>query len=126
MAQNDDNDRLVTLFSMKIMKKVAAATAILLMLVFFLAFIRHGRGITNTILSDYFFTVGIVLSIAGALMRTAAWIIHKRFVLKPGEDNENDVIKARIVLKLFSKIFAFVGFVNIIVSLIFLVLYYYE
>ncbi len=83
-------------------------------------------GIDNTILSDYFFTVGIVLLIVGALTRTAAWIIHKRFVLKPSDDNENDVIKARIVLKLFSKIVAFIGFINIIVSLIFLVLYYYE
>lgn len=126
MAEKDNKDDAPVLFRKKNMQKTIIATIILIITVFLIAFIKHGDNITNTILSDYFFIVGIVSLIVGVFSRTVAWIIHKKFVLKPSNENENDIIKARRTLKLFAKICAYIGFVNIILSLIFLVLYYSE
>lgn len=126
MTQKDNYDSSPSFLNKRIIRFVAIATAIVIIIVFLAAIIKYGGSITNMVLSDYFFIVGIILLIIGIFMRIVAWIIHKRFVLKPGGDNESDVFKARIVLKFLSKTFSFIGFMNVIISLIFLVLYYNE
>ncbi|WP_352418849.1 hypothetical protein [Proteiniborus sp.] len=126
MTQKDDYESSPSFLNKRFIKFIAIATAVVIISVFVAAFIKYGISTSNMILSDYFFIVGIVLLILGVLMRTVAWVVHKRFVLKPNNDNEYDVFKARIVLKFLSKTFSFVGFINVIVSLIFLVLYYNE
>lgn len=126
MTQKDDYESSPSFLNKRFIKFIAIATAVVIISVFVAAFVKYGISTSNMILSDYFFIVGIVLLILGVLMRTVAWVVHKRFVLKPNNDNEYDVFKARIVLKFLSKTFSFVGFINVIVSLIFLVLYYNE
>ena len=69
--------------------------------------------------------MGIVLLILGALTRTFAWLVHKRSILKPRDENVADVEKAKLALKKISKLLSVVGAINIILSLIFVAIYYY-
>lgn len=124
MAEKEKSDISPSIFNKRIMKFLAIATVIVIIIVFSAALIKYRGDISNTVLSDYFFVTGTILLIFGVLMRTMAWIIHKRFVLKPKDDNESDVYKARVVLKFLSKTSTFIGVINIAISLIFLTLYF--
>lgn len=106
-------------------KGIFLAICIISLVILIVSFIKHGRLVNSMILSDYFFVVGIVLLIIGALTRTFAWLVHKRSILKPRDENEVDVEKAKLVLKKMSKILSIIGFINIIISLIFVAIYYY-
>ncbi|SCG83107.1 hypothetical protein DW1_1536 [Proteiniborus sp. DW1] len=122
MTDNNNNRRQQHVLNNK---GIFLAICILLLVIIIIAFIKHGRFVNSMIFSDYFFVVGTVLLILGALTRTFAWLVHKRSILKPRDENEDDVAKAKLVLKKASKTLSVIGFVNIIISLIFVVIYYY-
>lgn len=122
---NKDNKDISYVLNRKGIKLVSIATGSLVLAILLFAFIKHKRFIDTKILSDYFFIVGIVLLILGALTRTFAWIVHKRYILKPRGESESDVTKAKFVLRILSKVISIIGAINIILSLIFAALYYY-
>lgn len=124
MADKDSRNNAQYILEKKNVKRVTIAASSLIIIIFLVAFIKHGSLVNSKILSDYFFIAGIVLLIVGALTRTFAWIVHKRSIIKPGNENEDDIIKAKLALKFLSKILSIIGFVNIVVSIIFAVLYY--
>lgn len=109
----------------KNIKGLFFVTFILALATLIFAFIRHGKLVNSMILSDYFFVMGIVHLILGALTRTFAWLVHKRSILKPRDENVADVEKAKLALKKISKLLSVVGAINIILSLIFVAIYYY-
>lgn len=123
--KDKDNKDITYVLNRKGIKLISIATGSLVLAVLIFAFIKHKRFTDTRILSDYFFTLGIALLILGALTRTFAWIVHKRYILKPRGESESDVTKAKIVLKILSKAISIIGAVNIILSLIFAGLYYY-
>lgn len=108
----------------KKIKRTCIMTLLTILIVSLVAFIKYKTQINSIVLSDYYFIVGIVFLILGALARTFVWIIHKRSILKPKDENEEDVLKAKLVLKSIAKTLSIIGFANIIMSLVFLVLYY--
>lgn len=120
-----DNKGITYVLNRKGIKLVAMATGFLMLAIFLFAFIKYRKLIDSKILSDYFFTAGIILLILGALTRTFAWIVHKRYILKPRGESESDVTKAKFILKILSKVISIIGAVSIILSIIFAVLFYY-
>ncbi|MFA5524085.1 MAG: hypothetical protein WDA24_06985 [Tissierellales bacterium] len=119
---NDDKE-ITYVLNKKGIKLILIASAFIVLAVLLFVFIKHGS-ITNTkMLSDYFFTVGIVLFILGALAKTIVWIANMRFVLKPR--SEGDVKKPYTPLNILSKVILIIGTINTILSLVFALLYYY-
>lgn len=105
-------------------KRLFVLTALVIFIVFMVALIRHKSNISSVILSDYYFMVGIAILALSVLTKLASWTIYKRHILKSKGEDENNVHKARMVLKLITKILYFIGFVSIIISLFFLFIYY--
>jgi len=118
------DDKYNILLKRKKNRRTFIITLLIILIVFIIVFIKYKTQISSRILSDYYFTVGIIFLILGALSRTLAWIIHKRSILKPRGENENDVLEAKVALKSIAKNLSIIGFANIIMSLIFLILYY--
>ena len=111
-------------FNNKNFKKFLLATLIFDVLILIIAIIVHGISVSNRILSNYYFTVGIILLILSSLSRGIAWGIHKKSVLKPHENDQNDLLIAKNKLKLFAKILGFMGLISMIISIIFALIYY--
>lgn len=124
MANYSNQDFSSSFFKNKHFKKFLLATLTLDILIFIIAIIIHGKSISSIILSNYFFTVGIILLILGTFSRGIAWGVHKKSVLKPHQDNENDLLIAKDKLKLLAKILGFMGLISMLISLIFAINYY--
>ncbi len=125
MTDKNNSERQNYVLNKSNIKRIIIAISLESLIILIIALIKHGRFANSKIFSDYFFVVGIVLLILGALIRTFAWLVHKRSVLKPRDENENDVAKAKLALKNISKTLSVIGFANIIFSLIFVAIYYY-
>lgn len=124
MSKKYRNNEAIKLLRKKILIKIAIVTLALIGIVFLVAFIKHGKQVSSVILSDYYFVVGTIILSGSVLMRIFAWLIHKRFILKPGNFSETDTMNARMLLKFLTKVLLIIGTANIILSLIFTVVYY--
>ncbi|TAH63930.1 MAG: hypothetical protein EWM50_00845 [Gottschalkiaceae bacterium] len=124
MSKKHRNNEAIKLLRKKILIKIAIVTLALIGIVFLVAFIKHGKQVSSVILSDYYFVVGTIILSGSVLMRIFAWLIHKRFILKPGNFSETDTMNARMLLKFLTKVLLIIGTANIILSLIFTVVYY--
>ncbi|SDY61071.1 hypothetical protein SAMN05660462_00445 [Proteiniborus ethanoligenes] len=124
MSKKHRNNETIKLLRKKILIKIAIVTLALIGIVFLVAFIKHGKQVSSVILSDYYFVVGTIILSGSVLMRIFAWLIHKRFILKPGNFSETDTMNARMLLKFLTKVLLIIGTANIILSLIFTAVYY--
>lgn len=124
MSKKDRNIEAIKLLRKKILIKIAMVTLVIIGIVFLVAFVKHGKQVNSIILSNYFFVVGTLLLAASVLVRIFAWFIHKRFILKPGNFSETDTMNARMLLKFLTKVLLIIGSSNIIMSLIFTLVYY--
>lgn len=124
MSKKHRNNEAIKLLRKKILIKIAIVTLALIGIVYLVAFIKHGKQVSSVILSDYYFVVGTIILSGSVLMRIFAWLIHKRFILKPGNFSETDTMNARMLLKFLTKVLLIIGTANIILSLIFTVVYY--
>lgn len=124
MSKKHRNNEAIKLLRKKILIKIAIVTLALIGIVFLVAFIKHGKQVSSVILSDYYFVVGTIILSGSVLMRIFAWLIHKRFILKPGNFSETDTMNARMLLKFLTKVLLIIGTANIILSLIFTAVYY--
>ena len=124
MTNDTNQDFNTNFFRNKNFKKFLLVTVALVALIFIIAVIFNGKNISSIILSDYYFVVGIILLILSALARGVAWGIHKKSILKPHQGNQNDSLLAKDKLKLLTKILAFMGAVNMFISLLFTMILY--
>lgn len=104
------------LFKNKRFKRFLLITLTIVILVLLAAFIMEGKNINIIRISNYYFTVGIIVLILSVMVRVFAWSIHKKSVLKEYENSERDMIVAKGKLRLVTKILGFIGFVCLMIS----------
>jgi len=105
-------------FKNKHFNRFLLVTIAVVILTFIASIILEGKNLNIIRVSNYYFIISISLLMLSAVMRTFAWSIHKKSVLKKHGDSEKDLILAKGKLKLFTKVIGFIGFISLLISIV--------
>lgn len=104
-------------------KRSILYSMIIVFLVIIFAYIMNVKNTNKVIISNYFFIVSSIILTLASISRIISWSIHKKHALnKYKSEKEIDIIDAKYKLRVISNSFFIIGFIQLLVSIVFAVI----